>query len=825
MKKRLLFTVTGLLLAATTMMAVPVKPGLKKTVTLSDGTTVELTLKGDEHYSYYVDADNNPCQVVNGKLVRMSREEVTQTWTELKKEHMGYMNTPSGQTAGRRAGTPINKTTGVQRGLVILLQYPDKQFMVDNVLQTYKDFFNKEGFNMSGMSGSVRDYFKAQSYGQLEIDFDVVGPYTTKQKQAYYGQHYTDEQGRIEHDAHPALMVAEAVDAAAKEVNFRNYDWDDNGEVDQVFVVFAGYAESSGGGDNCIWPHKWALSAEDVTRKYNGVTIDNYACSSELSGNTGTIIGGIGTACHEFSHCLGLPDMYDTSGNEPRNFGMGMWDIMCSGNYNDDSRTPAGFTAYERWFSRWMEPVELKTLTYVNDMAPLAEKAEAYILYNEKNKNEYYILENRQPVGFDAGLYGHGLLVVHVDYDEDAWKRNTVNNIQNHERMTIIPADGQKALTKSSLAGDPYPGSTGNISLTNYSIPAAELYNDNKDKRKLMSKPIDNIRENTAAHTVSFVACHPELATPEMYDTQALPSGNGFLATWSAVSGAFGYELELTAIDVAPSTPEEALLQEYEFNECYSPTASYTDIGSKLSSYGLAGWRGSKLYTTPQKLRMGTTTVSGTLKSPTWKVPSSHNITIVMGADKEKNDVEGAISISYGNEGDPIADCPSQAHEIHVTGYGKHVFNFLNVNKDLYWIDIKPDVQMYLNYLAIYNGLWTAEQLGINDASEANAQQASRRSIVVDNYTTNTNSYTFDNLEHLKRYVVRARALGEDNTVSDWSNEKIFEFTTGILAIDNDAVRSQDGVRYFDLQGREVSSETKGLLIMKQGNCVKKVFR
>ena len=514
MKTKLLLTLAAWMFASAAVLAVPAKR-VTKTVRLDNGTTVELTLRGDEHFSFYTDASGNPYKkTMKGKYERLTTKEVDSLWTLRKSERMQLSPTTSSTRRNmpiRRAGIPSLVTTGKQRGLVILMQFTDQKFVTENPQTTFKRFFNESGYTDGGNAGSVKDYFLRQSYGKLEIDFDVVGPYTTQYRMAYYGG-ITESSN----DARPALMVAEAVDAAKNDVDFSNYDWNGDGEVDQVFVVYAGYNQAQGADEATIWPHEWSLNAGGYSRKYNGKTINTYGCSSELMGNgvnnTG-VLDGIGTACHEFSHCLGLPDMYDTSSNGS-NFGMGDWDVMCSGSYNDDSHTPAGFTSYERMFSSWLTPTEIKDMTRINGMKPLASDAEAYILYNEKNRNEYYMLENRQPVGFDRGLPGHGLLIVHVEYNQDAWTSNTVNNIASRQRMTIIPADNQLYPYNSNMAGDPWPGTTGNTALTNFTSPAATLYSANVDGTLFMSKNIDNITENTSNHTVSFVVCRPEMDVP-----------------------------------------------------------------------------------------------------------------------------------------------------------------------------------------------------------------------------------------------------------------------------------------------------------------------
>ena len=190
MKKRLLITMTALMLVTVTMMAVPAKPGLKKKVTLKDGTTVELSLRGDEHFSFYTDANNQPCLLNDGKLKMLTNEEVSEMWTANKKQRIEKAGQEMLRRAARRAGKPSSTNTGTQRGLVILVEFKDVKFVTENPQPTFQRFFNEVGYNEDGMAGSVKDYFKKQSYNQLTIDFDVVGPFTTANDMEYYGAHY-----------------------------------------------------------------------------------------------------------------------------------------------------------------------------------------------------------------------------------------------------------------------------------------------------------------------------------------------------------------------------------------------------------------------------------------------------------------------------------------------------------------------------------------------------------------------------------------------------------------------------------------------------------
>jgi len=819
-----MMTLTALMLMSVTIWAVPAKPGVKKIVTLADGSVVELTLKGDEHFSYYTDAKGQPCLVVDGRLQLMSREDVSKQWSARKQERLRFVKELQANRAARRVGDATETTTGTHKGLVILVQYKDKSFVTKNPQQAFYDFFNAEGYNNAGMSGSVRDYFKAQSYNQLTIDFDVYGPYTLKNDMAYYGKPVKDKDGKVkDHDEHPTEMVAEAIDAAHNAgVDFSKYDWSKDGNVDQVFVVYAGYAEAQGADENTIWPHEWYLSAGgETSRTYNGVKIDKYGCAAELRGNgvdNPGILDGIGTACHEFSHCLGLPDMYDTS-DEGTNYGTGYWDVMCSGSYNNDSCTPAGYTSYERWFSKWITPVELNSPTSVKDMQPLATKGEAYILYNDKNKNEYYMLENRQPIDFDKGLYGHGLLILHVDYDAKAWSGNKVNDEQGHERMRVIAADNEyDSRSASSIAGDIWPGTSGNTMLTNFTTPAASLFNANSDGSKFLNKAIDHITENVEAKTVSFDACGQQVDKPDVENTTTQSTENTLTLTWPAVTGATGYEVEFTRIKYADIA--QARLLECDFSGCKTSKTGIIDISENLASYGLNDWQGKKLFTSPKGLLVGTSNYDSYVLTPDMTAPSTKSITVVMGAEEVEDGVSGRFQVYQRKKSDSNYQAGTQRNFM-VSGNAKQALYLEGITLDNFALIVYPYDQMYLNYLAIYDGFWTLGRLGLGGSTPS---AISRRAPSTETFKTTTNSVTFNDMVTGINYFYRVRTKGDENIYSPWSDEIKIDFTaTGIQEMDA-STGHHDDVRYYDLQGREVNGQTKGLLIRKQGNDVKKII-
>lgn len=507
--KKLSITLLLFAMAAMTF-AVPARRGLSKTVTLADGTKVRVELRGDEHGHYWQSADGvryvasemkGIYKVADMEAIRRNASARRKTMSAVRAKKMAK----AAKTSGAAKASPAY--TGTKKGLLILAQFPDKKFESSHNLALYKQIVNGQDYSDAslGFRGSVRDYFHDQSDGQFDFDIDVVGPVTVSKNYAYYGGNnlYGD-------DNHPEEMVAEACKLADATVNFKDYDWDGDGEVDQIFVVYAGHGEASWDDEDTIWPHAWTLEdAADITLTLDGVRINSYACSCEL-GSDGKI-DGIGTICHEFSHCFGLMDMYDTSYSG--NFGMCSWSLMDSGGYNSNGFVPAGYTSFEKMSVGWKQPIEMTGDMEVQNLKPYSDGGEAYILYNEANRNEFFLLENRQNVGWDEGLEDNGLLAIHVDYDAGVWAYNEVNTTvdtysgNNHQRCTVIPADGvydsewYEGIEYFYGSGDPFKQATA-TSLTN-STKYASLYNANTDGTKRMNKSVTDITLNSD-RTMSF---------------------------------------------------------------------------------------------------------------------------------------------------------------------------------------------------------------------------------------------------------------------------------------------------------------------------------
>jgi hypothetical protein len=289
--------------------------------------------------------------------------------------------------------------------------------------------------------------------------------------------------------------------------------------VDEVFVVYAGKGEADGGTVNSIWPHMWTLEDAKNEKLYlDGVAINTYACANELKG-TGKI-DGIGTFCHEFSHCMGFPDFYDTLNG--KQYGMGDFDVMDQGCYNGNGFCPPGYTAYEKMLCGWQTPIVLADEDVdVDSLQPMSKGGQTYIIYNDANPDEFYTIENRQLNGWDKSYPARGLLVTHVDYDEYLWIYNYPNAIitdekarskwdyergNDHPRVTFFHANNSESYPKL------YPY-TKNDSLTATSKPSASLYNANSLGEKRLEGAILDIRQNSDG-TISFrYRAHPSTQT------------------------------------------------------------------------------------------------------------------------------------------------------------------------------------------------------------------------------------------------------------------------------------------------------------------------
>ena len=479
MKKKQLF-ILSMLMVGTAIHAVPAKRGIWKTFTLKTGQTVQVQLCGDEFLHFWEDKDGNRYSYDTSDGLKPANMAQLRTRAQVMRQQACPDNIiKKDLLAGANGSTSLTRGvsyTGKKKCLILLAQFSDKKFTMNDPKTFYNRVANEQGFSEGNFKGSVADYFKAQSNGKFEMNFDVMGPYTLGE-QAFYGKNEGGQQ-----DVNVQAMISGCLGKAAAEgIDFSPYDWDGDGEMEMVFVVYAGRGEATGGGDNTIWPHKGRMTN---SVKCGNKTLINYACSNELS--TSNEVDGIGTICHEFSHCFGYPDAYDV--NYTGLYGMGTWDLMCQGNYNGNGFTPAGYTAYEKYAAGWITPIELKENTSVSGIKPLADGGDAYIFRNPNHADEYYLIENRQQKGWDAALAGSGIMINHIDYNLKAWNYNIPNSmkagVNDHERMTFVPADNVKSEKSEEYDAWPY----GNKNrLANNTTPACATYNLNTDGTKLMN--------------------------------------------------------------------------------------------------------------------------------------------------------------------------------------------------------------------------------------------------------------------------------------------------------------------------------------------------
>ena len=483
--------------------AIPAKRNVWKNLNLPDGTKVRAQLTGDEfgHYwlgkngkSYAFNSNANFYQSINSDVLISKAKECRQSANERSLRRLASHR--EGQVQGLRDS---------KKGLIILVNFADNTFERSHDNALYQRIANEENFSYNKFRGSLYDYFKDQSQGLFKLSFDVIGPVTLSKNLSYYGENDNNYL-----DKHSSQMICEAVEQAKNLVSdWKQYDWNDDGKVDLTYVIYAGQGEEAGGEEYTIWSHSSSLSVAGASVTVgDNLIVDEYACSAEL--NSDKTINGIGHICFAFSNSFGLPYLYDIdySGGQ----GMGSWDIMDSGAYNGDGFVPAGYTSYERWSLGWMDPIQLESENKsITGMKSLQDGGESYVIYNPNNRNEYFLLENRQKTGWDAGLPGSGMLILHCDYDETAWSNNQVNDDPEHQRLTWIPADnkydyelynGNKYYTDEGMASDTYPHGTNNR-FNKYSEPASKLYNQNLDGSYFLNSSVENITQN-ANGTISF---------------------------------------------------------------------------------------------------------------------------------------------------------------------------------------------------------------------------------------------------------------------------------------------------------------------------------
>lgn len=801
MKKRILSLAVAMM-ATVMIFAVPAKPG-KHTIKLADGKLITAELVGDEHAHWYAAEDGKAYNIGDDGIAY----EMTAQMLAEAKAHAKMIRSRANERRQRRMAQgprhgfgEQNSYLGDKKGIVILVNFSDKEMASTHDNALFDRRFNEVGYtNNNGYIGSVHDYFYDQSYGQFNLTFDIIGPITMPKGYGYYGQ---DIGGRG-NDMHVPEMVGEALDMVDDEVDFSQYDWDGDGFVDQVFFIYAGCGQAQGGSSNTIWPHEWSLEDAEYygygpgIQEHDGVFINTYAVSCENQGGSGSYIDGIGTACHEFSHCLGFPDLYDT--DYSGGVGMGKWDLLCSGSYNGPGgagEVPAAFSSYERWMAGWLEPVELSNGCIIKDMEPITTSPECYVVYNEGNHNEFYMLENRQCEKWDAYTYGKGLLVIHIDYDYDVWVNNAVNDNPSHQRYTVIAADGSLGTSSREMLGDPFPGSTGKTALTDTSNPAATLYTVNTlTGTKRMGKPIENIADDNGLVSFYFMGGIP-IAVPEAFEAKDVDY-NTFTAQWSEVENATSYSVEIKEYNLQDN-PEESLILNESFTR-FEGTAKGgdhgNDISSELNEYmHQIGWTGKKIFSGPQRVRIGSSTVAGYLTTPSLGKPIMGSVTsrLRMASYSEKDTCSVVLSAIDVETGDVIAE-----KEIEVTPTLTYFNVVLDGIDSECKIKIASNKRAHLYYASFYDGSFSDIDFESNGGSSSDSDAT-----VIEDITTN--SYTFTNLTG-EFYKYRVRAVCEEGATR-WSNIIKVRIPQDPTSIQKTIIAPSAGMIY-DLQGRRIEAD------------------
>ena len=839
-----------ILLLLTLPLMLSAKPADRRVrnVKQSDGTMLRIFQTGDEFFHYYCTEDGKPIvRGANGDfyyatlsaqgeltatdcpahnkgertmqelaiLATNTYSSVEQSLVTIAKQRraLSTKSIAPAEPFTEAAITQSIKPIGEINVPIILVQFKDEQFTYD------KDIIEKNynGSNFTGLHGkgigSVRDYFINQSDSLFRPNFIVLDIVTLSNNMEYYGSN--DALGE---DKRPEEMITEACAALDSKVDFSIFDNNGDGEVEFVYCIYAGYAESSGAPENTVWPHQWTLSATKKVMKLDGVAINTYAASSELAfcketeGNDGPQLDGIGSCCHEFSHCLGLPDFYDTSGRYYSNFGMDYWDLMDYGCYNLDGYVPIGYSAYERDFMGWRKLQTLTERGYYS-LKALTSGGVGYKIVNNANSNEYYILENRQAESYDSYIFNSGMLVIHVDYSANIWKENEVNNNLARQRYTIIPADNKqlpyyRANTnkeyEDNLRGDVWPGTSGNSELTDTSTPAAKVYTGG-----YMGKSIKNITLSNGVVTFSFL--WDKLMAPNLLQPKDI-TASSFTAQWEAVENASSYNAELFSVEkVSDSDGDtETLITEdfLAFNHLN------TEITQEINKYTITdGWYGLNLWSETGVLRIGSSNEYGELVTPYFNTKYDGEITV-------------SFIVKKYNATDSNTILTVQSEYRDSDAYGHKTFEVGNE-----WTKFEYKFPKEGNEACV---IFTTEQITsgkpriyIDDISIT--QVSTERETFVGSYTTNETYCSFKGLNAGKyRYHVKAINAGIDSDFSE--KQEVTLGTNNIIDIpltENDSyieIYSIAGKCLYKGDSNTTPKLSKGIYVVRRQGTTEKIY-
>lgn len=473
--------------------AVPARRGWQ-TRTQADGTSIEVQVVGDEFYHYTINREGQEVREVNGMYIVVG-EAPTPAVAKARRA----------QGVARRQRKDVGTTPNLApKGVVILVNFSNKSMQSGHTQATFDELCNSLNCTVNAGYPSAGQYFADQSNGSYRPQFDVFGPVTLSRNVAYYGTDGSEEGD----DQHATDAVVEGCRLADEQfnINWADYDSNNDGYVDFVYVIYAGKGQADGGTSETIWPHNWSVETacyygnctySESQCRVGGKKLDNYAMSGEMSGNS---LGGIGTLCHEFGHVMGLPDLYDTSYGTNYNNSLtpNDWNIMDGGSYNADGHCPPNYDPWEKDFFGWHTPINLgnegqNVTLYANGTAN-------YQAYQINASGSYvgpttsgvrYYIENRQAQGWDEPLTGHGMLIWKVNFNATKWQNNEPNNTANNPYYTVVSAYGSKIGWDGSTDNCPwntFPGTKKKTSWTGVS-----------------GKPLLNIAESNGVVTLTYI--------------------------------------------------------------------------------------------------------------------------------------------------------------------------------------------------------------------------------------------------------------------------------------------------------------------------------
>jgi len=485
--------------------------------------------------------------------------------------------------------------TGSRKALCILMDFPDRPWQKSSA--ELEILFNQVGLYNSTSKGSVKDFFLENSYGKLDLTVSIAGPYTLANNASYYAQGYSAIPSRYQDFAREAINAAfnDGIDLT----EFANDEVNTYGThtLESFHILFAGYgAENTGvpATNSQIWSHKWQFTAITL----GGVRISTYSCSPELRDNTGNNTTYIGVICHELTHTFGSPDYYDTGSTGYA--GSGNWDLMANGSWNDRGRQPSHINMFQKTLFNWVTPTELTSYTEVNNMPNSAMNPVAYKIMANTN-GEHYLLENRQLIGFDASLQGHGLLIWHVH--QNALNGNGSNSGHPQQVYPVVASSTYQIPTATvntygsvNSAGTPFPGSANKQQFTSKTTPAMFTWVNTQ----VIAKPLTEITETGDLISFKFL----DGPTTPVTNLTATESGGNVTLNWTAANhpdvegykvfrdGVLIYTINsattttYTQIGVVNGTYTYSVTAFYEFTESAPATATIT-VSSGSTSYSL----------------------------------------------------------------------------------------------------------------------------------------------------------------------------------------------------------------------------------------------